>query len=188
MKDNGKNDILFNGNGVSMYAGSLDEEKKKLAAEMHNKMVDEYTEALNSKYNDELEKAREITEKMKEMEIMPINGYVLVKPYESIPYQKVEVSKSGIIIPKYDGTFINPDTGEEDKEEQLSRVGTVIEVSPYCKFVKEGDDVYYRKVSGVPIPFFRQGLEVVAETSIQVVINSGLKERFKNAGLYDGRQ
>ena len=55
---------------------------------------------------------------------------------------------------------------------------TVIEVAPDCKFVKEGDIIYYRRVSAVPIPFFRQGFEVVSENSIQVVINEGLKKRF----------
>jgi hypothetical protein len=52
-----------------------------------------------------------------------------------------------------------------------------------CKFVKEGDVVYYRRVSGVPIPFFRQGLEVVAEQQIQVVINENLKKRFAESKL-----
>jgi len=49
-----------------------------------------------------------------------------------------------------------------------------------CKFIKPGDDIYYRRSSGVPVPFFRQGFEVVAEQQVQVVINEGLKERFKS--------
>ena len=47
-------------------------------------------------------------------------------------------------------------------------------------FIKLGDDIYYRRSSGVPVPFFRQGFEVVAEQQVQVVINEGLKERFKS--------
>ena len=60
----------------------------------------------------------------------------------------------------------------------MSPCCTTIEVSPLCKFVKPGDDIYYRRSSGVPVPFFRQGFEVVAEQQVQVVINEGLKERF----------
>jgi hypothetical protein len=102
-----------------------------------------------------------------------------VKPYAKNPFEKVEVTKSGLVIPTYDGKFKNPDTGEEDQEVNLSVQAQVIEASPACKYVKEGDVVYYRRVSAVPIPFFNQGLEVVAENSIQVVINSDLKKRFE---------
>ena len=93
-------------------------------------------------------------------------------------HQKIEVTKGGLIIPEYDGAFKNPDTGEKDTEYQLSVVANVIEVSPLCKFVKPGDDIYYRRSSGVTVPFFRQGFEVGAEQQVQVVINEGLKERF----------
>ena len=48
------------------------------------------------------------------------------------------------------------------------------------ELIKEGDDIYYRRACGVPVPFFRQGFEVVAEQQIQAVINEGLTERFKN--------
>lgn len=181
MSNNGTMDLMFGGKGIS-FAGAdgFEDVKKEAAVEAHNKAVDAYTEALNKNVKDELKKAEEITERMKSVEIMPINSYVLVKPYAKNPYQKIEVTKGGLIIPEYTGVFKNPDTGEEDKEEQLTVVATVIEASPLCKFIKEGDDIYYRRASGVPVPFFRQGFEVVAEQQVQVVINEGLKERFSN--------
>lgn len=181
MKNNGTTDLAFGGKGVFMTDAKGNDACKKEAIKIHNKVIDGYTKALADKTNTELEEAQKITEKMKSFEIMPINNYVLVKPYEKNPFDKVEVTDSGIFIPGMsDGrTFKNPDSGEEDEEVNLSVQAQVIEVSPSCKYIKEGDVVYYRRVSGVPIPFFRQGLEVVAETSIQVVINEGLTKRFK---------
>lgn len=179
MKDNGKMDMMFGGDSYSFAnAKGLDELTKEVAVEMHNKAIDAYTEGLERRLKDDLKRADEITEKMKSMEIMPSGMYILCKPYAKNPYQKIEVTTGGIIVPEYTGAFKNPDTGEEDTEEQLTVVANVLEVGPLVKYVKSGDDIYYRKHQGVPVPFFRQGLEVVAETQVQVIINSGLKERF----------
>lgn len=180
MKENGKMDLMFGGKAHSMIIDEKgNDASTQIVAKMHNDAIDAYKKALDEKTQNELEYAAKITKEMESLEIMPINTYVLVKPYAKNPFEKVEVTDSGIIIPTYDGKFKNPDTGEEDTEVNLSVQAQVIEVSPACKYVKEGDVVYYRRVSGVPIPFFKQGLEVVAENSIQVVINSGLKERFE---------
>lgn len=181
MKENGKMDLMFGGKGHSMIVDEHGNgEAEKIVAQMHNEAVDAYTQALNKQTQADLEYAEKITKEMESLEIVPINTYVLVRPYAKNPFEKIEVTKSGLVIPTYDGKFKNPDTGEEDTEVNLSVQAQVIEVSPACKYVKEGDIVYYRRVSGVPIPFFRQGLEVVAESSIQVVINSGIKERFES--------
>ena len=180
MEKNGKMDLMFGGNAIGFAgADSFEDIKKEAAVDAHNKAVDTYTKALNENLKDDLQKAKEVTEKMETMEIMPINYYVLVKPYAKNPYQKIEVTNSGLIIPEYSGKFKNPDSGEDDTEENLSVVANVIAVSPLCKFIKEGDDIYYRRDCGVPVPFFRQGFEVVAEQQIQVVINEGLLNRFK---------
>lgn len=183
MKENGKSDLMFGGNSISMIVNNMGESMvNEKVQEMHNKAVDNYTKVLNKKMDKELEEAKKATEKMDSLEIVPINNYVLVKPYDKNPFDKIEITNSGIYIPSMSDNrdFKNPDSGEMDTEVNLSVQAQVIEVSPSCKFVKEGDVVYYRRVSGVPIPFFRQGFEVVAEQQIQVVINEGLKERFKN--------
>lgn len=128
-----------------------------------------------------LSKAEDVIERKDSLEIMPINLYVLVKPYEVNPYQKLEVSEEGLALNSLDrGRHISNETGEEEKADMWSRVGQVIEASPLCKFVKEGDVVMYRKQTAVPIPFLNLGMEVVAENAIQVVINEKLKERFLN--------
>lgn len=179
MKENGKMDMMFGGDSYSFAnAKGLDELTKEAAVEVHNKAIDDYTNHLNAKIKDDIKRAEEITEKMENMEIMPSGLYILCKPYAKNPYQKIEITDSGLVIPEYTGSFKNPDTGEQDTEEQLTVVATVLEVGPLVKYVKSGDDIYYRKHQGVPVPFFRQGFEVVAETQVQVIINSGLKERF----------
>lgn len=181
MSNNGKLNLLGNGSGISFACDeAFSKEKQQAAVDAHNKVVDTYTQALNNKLKDELEKAKEVTEKMQTMEIMPVGAYILVKPYAKNPYQKIEVTGSGLIIPEYSGAFKNPNTGEDDTETNLSVQATVIAAGPACKYIKEGDDIYYRRTSGIPVPFFRQGFEVVAESQIQVVINEGLTERFKS--------
>lgn len=176
--DNGKMNYFGGDLAVSMAgAQSLDELTKESAIETYNKKNQEIADAVKQNIERELQKGREVTEKMNSMEIVPINNYVLVRPYKKNPFEKLE-EKGGIIIPVADGSFMNPDTGEQDNEYNFSVQADVIEVGPACKYVKEGDVVYYRRACGVPIPFFRQGFEVVAENQIQVVINEGLKARF----------
>ena len=91
MSNNGTMDVMFGGKGLS-FAGAdgFKDLKKEAAVEAHNKAVDTYTKALNKNIKDELEKAEEVTEKMNSMEIMPINSYVLVRPYAKNPYQKIQ--------------------------------------------------------------------------------------------------
>ena len=120
MSNNGTMDVMFGGKGLS-FAGAdgFKDLKKEAAVEAHNKAVDTYTKALNKNIKDELEKAEEVTEKMNSMEIMPINSYVLVRPYAKNPYQKIEVTKGGLIIPEYDGAFKNPEIGRASCRERV---------------------------------------------------------------------
>lgn len=145
--------------------------------------VNETLEENASKFLKEkvLDKSKDIVEKQGSLEIMPNTTYVLVKPYEVNPYQKIEVSEGGITMNSLDkGHYISQDTGEEEQAEMWSRVGQVIEVGPQCKYIKPGDDIMYRKPSAIPILFFNLGMEVVAENSVQVIINERLKERLSN--------
>jgi co-chaperonin GroES (HSP10) len=121
MKKNGEMDLVMGGNAHSMIVDTKgNKAAEKAAIKYHNKVINDYTKALNSKTNTELEEAQKITEKMKSMEIVPINNYVLVKPYAKNPFEKIEVTDSGLVIPTYDGKFKNPDSGEEDTEVNLS--------------------------------------------------------------------
>lgn len=174
---NGKNSLMGNGE-VFIMSPTVEEIAKKEATIKFNQQVEEARADWDAKINEQEAHAKEMEEKMKDLQIVPINSYVLVQPYAKNPFQKMKVTDSGLIIPEYTGVFKNPDSGMEDQEENLSVQALVIETSPLCKFVKEGDIVYYRRACGVPIPFFSQGFEVVAEQQIQVVVNSGLKDRY----------
>ena len=180
MNNNGKMTYFGGADAWSMNdVKSISDLERDAAVKMHNDAIDVKTKALNAKIKSDLDKAKEVTEKMQTMEIMPCGNYILVRPYNKNPYEKIEVTDSGLIIPEVDGTFKNPDTGEEDMRENFSCQGTVLEVGPLVKWIKEGDDVFYRRGQAVPIPFFRQGFEVVPETCVQCVINEGVKARWE---------
>lgn len=176
-ENNGRNNLMGNGD-VFIMSPTVKDMVHKEAVTKFNNQVEEETAKWDERIKDEEQHAKEIDEKMQDMEIIPINTYVLVQPFKKNPFQKMKTTASGILIPTFDGTFQNPDSGEEDQADNLSVQATVIEASPLCKFVKEGDIVYYRRSCGVPIPFFGQGLEVVAEQQIHVVLNKALKERY----------
>lgn len=175
--ENGINSLMGNGD-VFIMSPSVKEMVERDAKVKFNQQVEEAKAEWDAKIDEQEAHAKEMEEKMKDLQIVPINSYVLVQPYSKNPFQKMRVTDSGLIIPEYTGVFKNPDSGEEDQEQNLSVQALVIEVSPLCKFVKEGDIIYYRRACGVPIPFFNQGFEVVAEQQIQVVVNSGLKDRY----------
>ena len=178
MEESGKMNY-FGGESAVGFAGAktLDDATREKAVEIFNESFDKKKTAVQENIDRELAEAKRMTEKMDSMEIVPLGTYVLVRPYAKNPFEKI-VEEGGIIITTPDGSFKNPDTGEQDTEYNLSVQADVIEVGPACKYVKEGDIVYYRRACGVPIPFFRQGFEVVAEQQIHVVINEGIKERF----------
>ena len=70
MKGNGKSDLMFGGNAISMI---VDEKGNKAAmkeaAKFHNKAINDYTKVLNNKIKSEMEEAERITNKMDTMEI-----------------------------------------------------------------------------------------------------------------------
>lgn len=181
MAKNGKMNLVGGMDAWSMnHAQTLTEMEREAAVKMHNDAIDAKTQALNERVKTELEKAKEITDKVQSMEIMPCGNYIMVKPYAKNPYEKIEITDSGLVIPEFDGKFMNPDTGEEDIKENFACQGTVIAVGPLVKWIAEGDDVFYRRAQAVPVPFFKQGFEVVPETCVQAVINEGISARWDN--------
>ena len=143
---------------------------------MHNQVIENASKTF--KQTDEL--AKDVIDNANNLQIMPINSYVLVKPYAVNPYAKIKISDGGLAMNTSEHKIFNTDKGEEEIPDVWERVGTVIEASPLCKFVKEGDDIFYRKMQAVPVSFLNLGFEVVSENQILVVINEGLKERFNN--------
>ena len=178
--DNGKMDY-FGGDMAFSMAGAktLDEEVKEQAIKSFNEANKKQEEAIKADIDKKLEKGKEIIAKAQSMEIMPNGSYLLVRPYAENPFQAITQTDSGIIIPTFDGTFQNPDTGEEDKMYNISMQADVLEVGPLVKYVRPGDVVYYREACQVPVPFFQQNLHVVAENQIHVIINENIKKRFE---------
>ena len=147
-----------------------------------NSMVDEYVEKLNEHSINLENYTNKIAENVEKIEIMPIGNYVLVKEFAENPFQRiVRDSKSGLILdlggqkPQYKNT----DNGEIEEEENLIKQAVIQEVGPECKWCKPGDTIMYTKMSAVPVPFYKQGLVLVNETRVLVVINEGLTQRFK---------
>ena len=181
MEKNGK--IGLAGNKFSMNTSEVfKEEKTEAAIDAYNKQIEKTRISLDSQVKSQELRAKELQDNINnnDLEIKPINGYILVRPFAKNPFNTIEKTKSGIIIPEETMTYKNPDTGEEEQMQNLSMQAEVVEVSPLNKFVKPGDIIYYRRASAVPIPFFHQGFEVVAESSVQAVVGSKLSDRFKN--------
>ena len=148
-----------------------------------NDQVDQYVENFEKHSTNLKEFADKINENVQNIEIMPIGNYILVKPFPENPFQRiVKDSKSGLIIdlgglaPEYKNT----DNGNIEEEEQFIKVGVVQEVGYRCEAIQPGDTVFFTKPSAVPVPFYKQGLELINETRVLAVVNEGLTERFKN--------
>lgn len=153
----------------------------KRNTEKFNNMVDAYSERF-AEHSAKIEEfAQKINENVENIEIMPLGNYILVKQFDENPFQRiVRDSKSGLIIdtgglaPEYKNT----DNGQIEQEESYILVGVVQEVGPECKYLKEGDAVFYPKPACIPVPFYKQKLIQVNETRVLAVVNEGLSKRF----------
>ena len=148
-----------------------------------NKQVDDYVEKLNAHAANLEEYSKKIADNVEAIEIMPIGNYVLVKQFEENPFQRiVRDSKSGLILdmggmkPQYKNT----DNGQIEEEEQFIKVGVIQEVGPETKWCQPNDTIFYTKNSAVPVPFYKQGLQLVCENRVLAVVNEGLTKRFEN--------
>lgn len=147
--------------------------------ERFNTAVDEIEDKF-SKHNKALEDyANSLSEDMNGVEIMPMYGYALIKPFEQNPFQKIKTTKSGLItdLGGFAPTYKSNETGEIEEEQQFIKVGTVIEVGHKCEFLKPGDIVFYTIASECMIPFYKFGFVVVNENRIMAVVNENLTER-----------
>lgn len=132
-------------------------------------------QALLQKYHDEM------VSDLNQCEIVPAYSNVLIKPFDSNPFQQIK--KVGNVIVDtggYTPEYKSNDSGEWEQEEQRIGVATVIEVGPECKYVKPGDAIFYQNTARIPIPFYKQGFYSINEHSILQIVNVGLSKRFKN--------
>lgn len=138
---------------------------------------------VKEKYEKHLAQLEEDTKQIQgdfnKLEIMPLTSYVLIKPFESNPFQKIHKSESGLIIDSggIAPSFKSQETGDMIDANQYIKVGLVTEVGAECKFLKPGDVVFYNIASEVQVPFFKFGFVIVAEQRILAVVNEGLTDR-----------
>lgn len=146
-------------------------------------MINDKQESLD-KHEDLLKKYHEeMVSDLNQCEIKPTYSNVLIKPFDSNPFQQIK--KVGNLIVDtggYTPEYKSNDTGEWEEQEQGMLVATVVEIGPDCTNVKPGDAVFYGRHSAMPIPFYKQGFYSINEHSILQIVNVGLTERFKNYG------
>ncbi len=143
-----------------------------------NTQVDEYVNKFE-KHNKALEDyAKEISQDINGLEILPMGSYALIKPFDENPFQRVTV-ESGIItdLGGFTPQYKSHEDGQIHEEEQFIKVGTVIESGYGCRFLQAGDVVFYTTTSEVMVPFFKQGFVVVDEKRVLAVVNEQLTDR-----------
>ena len=136
------------------------------------KAAEEIRKAL---FEAEQNKQAEINKKLETLEMLPMMNKIILQPYPVNPYRIVV---EGSLIVDYTGAFKNPDSGEDDKLQELVGCAKIIEVGPECKYLKPGDDVYYDTRTVYPVPFMSMGYRLTSEPQILCVLNEKLKERF----------
>lgn len=167
---------------VNMSENSINSLVKKEKARKFNSEVEQYNEKLEQNHKDFNESQDKIEYDINKAEIKPMFARVLVQPFKVNPFQKMKV-ENGLIIDTggyTPHTQLNEQTGRYEEQKQFIVTGCVIEVGPEVKYLKEGDVIFYRVDTAVPVPFFKQGFVSLAESQIIAVVNEGLQDRFDN--------
>ena len=168
--------------GAEIYDMSGNSITKIAAREKFNDSVDQMNEKLDKHENLLKKYHEELVSDMNQLEICPVYDNILIKQYDTNPFQQIKRDeKSGLIIdtggllPEYKAK----EDGQQHEEEEIIKVGVVIEAGPDCKYIKNGDVVFYLKNSALPIPFYKLGFYKINEHNVQAVVNSDLTKRFK---------
>ena len=167
---------------VNMKENSLDSLIKKEKARKFNSEVEKYNEKLEQNNKDFKESQDKVEYDISKAEIKPMFSRILVQPFKVNPFQKMKI-ENGLIIDTggyTPHTQLNEQTGRYEEQKQFIVTGCVIEVGPEVKYLKEGDVIFYRIDTAVPVPFFKQGFVSLAESQIIAVVNEGLQDRFNN--------
>lgn len=172
----GINDSLV----FNMSENTVDNLLQKEKANKFNSEVEQYNEQLE-KHNKDFEESKDkVNYDIEKAEIKPMFNRVLVQPFKVNPFQKMKV-QNGIIVDTggYNPhTQFNQQSGKYEEQDQFIVTGYVMEVGPETKYLKEGDVIYYRRDTAVPVPFFKQGFVSLGESQIIAVVNEGLQKRF----------
>ena len=166
----------------NMQENNIDTIIKKEKANKFNSQVDAYKEALEENNKKTEQAQNEVQYDIEKAELKPMFSRIIVKPLAHNPFQKVKMQGSLIVdaggyTPHAE---LNPVSGQYEEQREFIVTGCVVEVGPETKYLKEGDVVYYRRDTVVPVPFFKQGLVSLAENQVIAVVAESLSERFKN--------
>lgn len=167
---------------VNMRENSIDALVEKEKSRKFNSEVEKYNEQLEKNNKDFNESQEKVKYDINKAEIKPMFNRLLIQPFKVNPFQQMKVEK-GLIIDTggyTPHTQLNEQTGRYEEQKQFIVTGCVIEVGPEVKYLKEGDVIFYRVDTAVPVPFFKQGFVSLAESQIIAVVNEGLQERFDN--------
>lgn len=166
----------------NMQENNIDTLIKKEKANKFNSQVDAYKEALEENNKKTEQAQNEVQYDIEKAELKPMFSRIIVKPLAHNPFQKVQMQGSLIVdaggyTPHAE---LNPVSGQYEEQREFIVTGCVVEVGPETKYLKEGDVVYYRRDTVVPVPFFKQSLVSLAENQVIAVVAESLSERFKN--------
>lgn len=172
---------------INMKEKSIDELIQQEKANKFNSQVDDFIEKMDKNQADFKDGVDNISYDVNRAEIKPMFARVLVKPFKQNPFQKMKIE--GNLIVDAGGytphAEMNPVTGKYEEQKEFIVTGYVVDVGPEVKYLQEGDVVYYRIDTAVPVPFFKQGLVSLGESQIIAVVNECLTERFTKI---NGRQ
>lgn len=176
--------LLGNSNftSVNMSEQSIDTLVQKEKTNKFNNEVEQFNEQLESNNSDFKESQDKVQYDINKAEIKPMFNRILIQPFKVNPFQKMKV-ENGLIIDTggyTPHTQFNEQSGKYEEQDPFIKTGCVIEVGPEVKYLREGDVIYYRKDTAVPVPFFKQGFISLGESQIIAVVNEGLQDRFNN--------
>lgn len=167
---------------INMGERSIDNMIQREKANKFNNEVEKYNAQLEENQKTFEEAQSQVAYDINRAEIKPMFARLIIKPFKVNPFQKMEVK--GSIIVDAGGytphTELNPMTGKYEEQKQFIITGYVVEVGPEVKYLQEGDVVYYRVDTAVPVPFLKQGLVSINENQVIAVVNEGLIERFNS--------
>lgn len=167
---------------INMGERSIDNMIQREKANKFNNEVEKYNAQLEENQKTFEEAQNQVAYDINRAEIKPMFARLIIKPFKVNPFQKMEV-KGSIIVDAGGYTphaELNPMTGKYEEQKQFIITGCVVEVGPEVKYLQEGDVVYYRVDTAVPVPFLKQGLVSINENQVIAVVNEGLTERFNS--------
>lgn len=167
---------------INMGERSIDNMIQREKANKFNNEAEKYNAQLEENQKTFEEAQSQVAYDINRAEIKPMFARLIIKPFKVNPFQKMEV-KGSIIVDAGGYTphaELNPMTGKYEEQKQFIITGYVVEVGPEVKYLQEGDVVYYRVDTAVPVPFLKQGLVSINENQVIAVVNEGLTERFNS--------